>query len=183
MGIIITMIVVSIAFFWIDWFVINYAWVNLYDNLFRISENLLLPILFLITVFGVILTFMILKKLKRSGKIYTFKSLFTILVLILVIILHSIPIYSFSSEGDQITNVTNIVSKEIIKSNEYYLYIKNIRDGNLIQIKCNEDIYTDVIIDENLFYTMQYRLNLFDRKSGVLEEINLKDFIDRRNIK
>ena len=63
MTIISVLLVVSIVLFWIDWFIIQYAWLNLYDGVFRIADNLLLPILLMVAVFSVLFT-------RAIGKLY-----------------------------------------------------------------------------------------------------------------
>lgn len=93
-------------------------------------------------------------------------------------------IYSYEEPYNNVINtgeynfaLTNIVSKEI--DNEPYLYIENIGTNNLIKLKCSNNIYTSVIVDENVLYLIEYRTDLFNSKSGVISHLDSENYIDK----
>ena len=87
---------------------------------------------------------------------------------------------SLSSTGYQKTAVVNIESKETDGSSHYYLLIKEVATDNPVKIKCDKATYSKIQVDENILYTIEYRLNLFDSKNGNLYNIDLNDYIDNR---
>jgi hypothetical protein len=170
----------SILLFWADWFLIQYSWINMYDGVFRITETVLIPILILMLLSGVFSLILLSKRLKKKGVNVTLKLICLIVSLIAIVGTCAVFAHSFSSAGSQNTAVTNIESKEIDTASQYYLVIKEVGTDNIIKIKCDNNTYNNVIINENILYTIEYRLNLFDLKSGNLYKIDLDNYIDNR---
>ena len=180
--IIFILFIISIVLFWINWFVIQYAWSNVNDILFSITNISLLLLLLLIIVVGALAIFSRFRKSMVSNKHSVITSVLGAVIFVFVILIHSVPVYILSSAGEKITSVTNIVSKETGNDNEYFLYIEDIFSNDIKKIKCDKNKYSKVILDENVLYTMEYRMHLFDSKSGFLVQLDLEDYIDNRNI-
>jgi hypothetical protein len=176
----IVLFLVSVLLFWADWFLIQYSWANMYEGMFRISEYALISILVLMLITGICSLTFIMKRVKSKGGNSILKS--SILIIALIIIVGTCATFasSLTSTGYQISAVVNIESKETDDSSHYYLLIKEIGTDNLVKIKCDKDTYSKIQVDENILYAIEYRLNLFDSKSGNLYNIDLNDYIDNR---
>ncbi len=61
---------------------------------------------------------------------------------------------------------------------DYNLIIRSLNNSD-IKLKCEVNIYENVIIDEDVSYMMEYRW-LTSNNQGVLRSINLDDYIDNR---
>lgn len=171
---------VSIGLFWIDWFIIQYAWSNLYDGMFRIAENTLIPLLVLASIFGIIGVVLITKKNAQTGRNSSFKTGLLIIALVAILVVHIIPIIKLEKTGNHIIAVTNVESIES-ENDEYFLIIKDLQSEKLIKIKCDENTYSSVIVDRNVLYTFEYRIKLFNEINGVLEQVDTNEIIDNRS--
>ncbi|MDK2903200.1 MAG: hypothetical protein PWQ93_1119 [Clostridiales bacterium] len=178
----IVLFIVSILLFWADWFIIQYSWANMYDGMFRISENALIPILVLMLITGICSFASVVKRVKSKGGSPVLKSSILIIALIVIVGTCATFTHSLTSTGYQVTAVVNVESKEADDSSHYYLLIKGVDTDNPVKIKCDKETYNKIQVDENILYTIEYRLNLFDSKSGNLYNIDLNDYVDNRKI-
>lgn len=182
MTISIVLFLVSVILFWADWFLMQYSWANMYDGIFRLSEYALISILVLMLITGIYSLIFIMKKVKSKGGNSILKS--SILIVTLIIIVGTCATFASSitltSTGYYVGGLTNIESKETDDSSNYYLLIKQVNTNNLVKIKCDKDTYSKIQVDKNIIYTIEYRIDLLDSKSGYLESIDLNDYIDNR---
>jgi len=180
MAISIVLFLVSVILFWADCFLMQYSWANMYDGIFRISEYALISILVLMLITGIYSLIFIMKKVKSKGDNSILKS--SILIVALIIIVGTCATFtrSLTSTGYYVSGLTNIESKETDDSSNYYLLIKQVNTNNLVKIKCDKDTYSKIQVDKNIIYTIEYRIDLLDSKSGYLESIDLNDYIDNR---
>lgn len=180
MTISIVLFLVSVLLFWADWFLMQYSWANMYDGMFRISEYALISILVLMLITGIYSLIFILKKVKIKGGNSILIS--SILIVTLIIIVGTCATFarSLASTGYHVGGFINIESKETDDSSNYYLLIKWFNTNNLVKIKCDKDTYSKIQIDKNIIYTIEYRIDLLNSKSGYLESIDLNDYIDNR---
>lgn len=180
MTISIVLFLVSVILFWADWFLMQYSWANMYDGIFRISEYALISILVLMLITGIYSLIFIMKKAKSKGGNSILKS--SILIVTLIIIVGTCATFarSLASTGYHVGGFINIESKETDDSSNYYLLIKWFNTNNLVKIKCDKDTYSKIQVDKNIIYTIEYRIDRLDSKSGYLESIDLNDYIDNR---
>lgn len=172
----IALFIVSIMLFWINWFVIQYSWISYNDILFCILEILFLIILLVMIVCAIVSVVMILRKdTKIQNKVVL------LIFLIAVVLIHLLFGFLLVNTGEQITVLISISSKEII-SDEYCIVINNVNNNEAITIKCDEKTYNDIIVDENILYTIEYRLDLFDKTTGSLYSIDIDDYIENDSI-
>lgn len=173
--------IVSVALFWVDWVILQYAWSNLYDGVFNTAIIFLIPLLCLAALLGVISFIMLVKKNAKSGRNSMSKTLLMIIVLISVLAIQTFSVVELSKTGEHVFTVQNIESIEI-KNGEHFLVVKKPNSQEFIKIKCDKNTYSSVIVDKDVLYTFTYRVELFDKNKGILEkQINIDDTIDNRN--
>jgi len=66
-----------------------------------------------------------------------------------------------------------------IENNNYYIYVDN-EDSN-VKLKCTQNIYKNVIVDDKLAYGISYKWTMLSPSKGNLVYIDLNDTIDNRN--
>lgn len=174
------LLIVSVALFWVDWFIMQYAWSNLYDGVFNTASIFLIPLLCLTALLGVISINMLVKKNAKSGKNSVFKTLLMIMVLIGVLAVQTFSVVELSKTGERVFTVTNIESIEN-ENGGYFLVVKKHKSEEFIKIKCDKNTYSSIIVDKDVLYTFTYRVELFDKSKGILEQINIDDIVDNRN--
>lgn len=173
--------IVSVLLFWVDWFILQYAWSNVYDGVFNTANILLIPLLCLAALFGVTSIVMLVKKNAKSGRNSMSKTLLMIIVLISVLAIQIFSVVELSKTGERVFTVQNIESIES-ENGEYFLVVEKPKSEGFIKIKCDKNTYYSVIVDKDVLYTFTYRVELFDKNKGILEEqINIDDIVDNRN--
>lgn len=120
----------------------------------------------------------LLAKGKRKANVLK-KTIVIIGTILLIISAHIIPISMTINVGEDRSVLSSIEAKETEK-NQYYLYIKNIPQNNLIKIKCNENVYNLLETNPGILYSLTYRPDLFDDRSGIIYQIDFNEVIDNR---
>lgn len=68
-----------------------------------------------------------------------------------------------------------------IENNNYYIYVDN--ENSNVKLRCTEDIYKNIIIDDKLTYGISYNWTTLSPGKGSLLYIDLNDTIDNRDRK
>ncbi len=174
-----TAFVIFIFLFWVNWLLIPYSWSHFFDDVFRVSNVAQIPLFVFIAFWGIFSIFAIIGKRKKEGKRSLKKTIVIIGTILLIISIHIIPISMTINVGEEQSVLSSIEAKETEK-NQYYFYIKNIPQNNLIKIKCNENVYNLLETNPGILYSFTYRPNLFDDSSGVMYQIDFNEVIDNR---
>lgn len=156
--------------FWINFIIMDYLWLYSYDKIYTI-----LQIILYITL-GVMILYMI--KILLQYKNQKAKNIITICIL-MAFAIHCYYWISFSSLYFQTSDSTNILSKNKTGSSYSFTIIGDFDLATTF--RCTEEIYNDLIVDENVLYSMSYRSRWTINKQAVLCSIDTKDIIDNRN--
>lgn len=68
-----------------------------------------------------------------------------------------------------------------IENNNYYIYVDN--EVSNVKLRCTEDIYKNVIVDNKLAYGISYKWTTLSPSKGSLLYIDLNNTIDNRDEK
>lgn len=172
----IILFLISIILFCLDFYFVQYAWMNFNDTAFNIAEICLIVFNVAIVVCGVIL-------IKNAANKVKNKKLFAVLqsvVLIAIVIFNLFKSYTIHNSFEQITASASIYAKDIIDG-EYFITLINETDTQkFVKMKCDKSTYDKLIADENVQYQIEYRLSASDEGTGSLHHIDTDNYIDNR---
>ncbi len=169
---------VEVVLFWIIWFINSYAWLNCIDMISDVLNIVLIVGMIIIIVSGFLIFIKLVNHASIDNYISVSKKIVSLSVLIIIIIIHSVMYISFSDMGYSTIGLINITDKKEI-GDSYYFYVKK-SGNNFVEIECTKKTYENLIVDKDVAYTMRYRWITYNDDKGVLENIDIKDFIDNR---
>lgn len=170
--------ILEIIIYWITWYIYGYLWVNSINkvsDIFRVT--IILEMLIIgFTAFLIIIQILNLLSTKKNGV----KKIISVIVFIVFISIHLAMYGLFSNLGFSTSGLFSIIDKKIDEGT-YYFYVKDPNDKHVIKIKCTKDIYSELIIDDNVLYTLSYKWLSYNVNKGVLNgKIDTTDIIDNR---
>jgi len=181
--------VVVIIIFWIDWLLIYYSWAFFQDDLFRIASLALYPILLSLAILCIVSIVYLIRKTTDSQRNIIIKRL---VLIALAILLGFHTTYCFSRipllDSGTFEGSNSIESKGVDELGQHYFVVKlkladeyylNVNEYH-VKLKCDEETFDNLIVNKRVEYGMGFRLGLVNRESGILQYINLNDYIDNR---
>ncbi len=169
-------LLMSILLFWVLYFS--------YENErldYFLREVLTVPLnilMFLIPALGVVFIIHFIVNLCKKRNIR--KNTINLIVVLLLSIVHMmIFLYVFSIVTT--TGIKTVVNKET-ENNKYFIYIDNDweNEQNNIKLEVDKDLYTKVIVDDNVVYSVEYKFSKYNPEKGELIYFSVEDKIDNR---
>lgn len=151
-----------IIMFWSLFFLRNYLWINAKDTL----SNYLLVIVLIIFAIIIISFFFDIRKIRKENT--GIKKTAFVLVIFSLFSMHSIMCIHYYDKMGKSANMVGSIYDKQKNENSYYAVIKG-NNNRIINIECSKDIYEDLIIDENIWYSYTYRILQYEAQNGVLE--------------
>lgn len=167
-----TTFVISVILFWMVWVLGTYAWTKFEDSMSTVLFVILVIITLLMAIFGIKVIFQLVKARKKGKKIR-----WIFLPFVLIIIIHTGMVISFSEFGHTISSLSNITTKNT-NGDKFYFSVKEQETGETIVIECSKDIYEKITVDNNIYYLMTYRKITFIKNKGYLGDIDTIDIIN-----
>lgn len=172
----IVIFVLSFILFWADLFFVQYAWMNFNDTAFRIAEIFLIIFVVIIAISGIIVIKNVVVKVK-SKKFFAVCLSFALL---LIVVFCSVKANSVLNSFEQISASTNIYSKDSDGDKYYISLVKDTDIREMVKMECDRKTYDSIIVDENVQYQIEYRLNALDEGKSSLYHIDVDNYIDNR---